>query len=67
MGDDWKILLFLLALGFALRVFLVIYLETIYYDGTEYVRHAKEFLAGNWTAGKPTPAFPAFIVFIGTG
>jgi hypothetical protein len=28
MGDDWKILLFLLALGFALRVFLVIYPET---------------------------------------
>jgi 4-amino-4-deoxy-L-arabinose transferase-like glycosyltransferase len=72
--NDWKILLFLLALAFVLRVFLVIYPETIYNDGTEYIRHAKEVLAGNWTGGKPTPAYPnagkstpaypAFIAFI---
>jgi hypothetical protein len=60
----WKILLFLLAFAFALRVFLVIYPEVIYSDGTEYVRHAKEVLAGNWTGGKSTPAYPAFIAFI---
>jgi hypothetical protein len=65
MGDDWRILLFLPV--FALRVFLVIHPETIYYDGTECVRHAQAFLTGDWAAWKPAPALPAFIVLIGTG
>ena len=73
-GGDWRILLFLLTLAFVLRVFLVIHPEPIYNDGTEYVRHAKEILAGDWTGGKPTPAnlnagkstpaYPAFIALI---
>jgi len=57
-GDDWKFLLFLLVLAFALRVFLVIYPEPIYNDGAEYIRQAKEYLVGNWTGGTPTSAYP---------
>ena len=53
-GDDWKFLLFLLVLAFALRVFLVIYPEPIYNDGAEYIRQAKEYLVGNWTGGTPS-------------
>jgi len=72
--NHWKILLLFMALSFVLRVFLIIYPENIYNDGTEYIRHAKEVLAGNWSggestpdapnAGKSTPAYPAFIAFI---
>jgi hypothetical protein len=60
--NHWKILVFLIALSFFLRVFLIIYPEPIHNDGIEYIRHAKEVLAGNWMGGESGPVYPTFIV-----
>jgi 4-amino-4-deoxy-L-arabinose transferase-like glycosyltransferase len=70
----WHVIILLLLIAFALRLVLLLQPEVIHNDGTEYVRHAKEVLAGNWTGGKGTPdypstgkfppAYPAFIAFI---
>jgi len=57
----WKILLLLLAFAFVLRLFLVISPEVIHNDGTEYVRHAKQVLSGNWSGGKSPPLYPLLI------
>jgi 4-amino-4-deoxy-L-arabinose transferase-like glycosyltransferase len=59
--NHWKLLSFIIALSFFLRVFLIIYPEPIHNDGTEYVHHAKEVLAGNWTGGSSNPLFPVLI------
>jgi len=59
--SHWKILLFLLALAFVLRIFLVIYPEVLHNDGTEYIRHAKEVLVGDWMGGRSSPVYPALI------
>lgn len=63
-GSHWKILLFLLALAFVLRIFLVIYPEVIHNDGTEYVRHAKQIALGNWSGGKSPPLYPSLIALV---
>jgi len=51
----------ILFIAFALRLILVFQPEVIHNDGIEYVRHAKEVLAGNWTGGKSSPLYPALI------
>jgi 4-amino-4-deoxy-L-arabinose transferase-like glycosyltransferase len=51
----------ILFIAFALRLILVLQPEVIHNDGIEYVRHAKEVLAGNWTGGKSSPLYPALI------
>ena len=51
----------ILFIAFALRIILVLQPEVIHNDGIEYVRHAKEVLAGNWTGGKSSPLYPALI------
>jgi 4-amino-4-deoxy-L-arabinose transferase-like glycosyltransferase len=60
--NRWKLLSFLIALSFFLRVFLIVYPEPIHNDGTEYVHHAEEVLAGNWTGGDSNPLYPVLIV-----
>jgi 4-amino-4-deoxy-L-arabinose transferase-like glycosyltransferase len=50
-------------MAFALRLILVFQPEVIQNDGMEYIRHANEILAGNWTAGASGPVYPAFIAF----
>ena len=62
--NHWKLLLVLIALSFFLRVFLIIYPEPIHNDGIEYVRHAKEVLAGNWMGGVSNPLFPVLIALV---
>jgi len=57
----WKILLFILAIAFVLRLFLVLYPEVIRNDGTEYIRHAKQVLLGNWAGGPAPPLYPLLI------
>ena len=63
---DWQALLLIMGLAFILRIFLVLYPEVIHNDGVEYIRHAKEVLLGNWTAGKSSPGYPALIAFVFT-
>jgi len=57
----WKIIIILLAMAFGLRLFLVIFPEVIYNDGTEYVRYAKQILSGNWKGSKAPPLYPVLI------
>ena len=59
--NHWKILLLILAFAFGLRVFLGLFPGVIQNDGIEYIRHAKQVLAGNWTGGKSAPLYPGFI------
>ena len=56
-----KILFLLLAIAFILRIFLVIFPEVIYSDGTEYIRYAKQLLSGNWGGSKAPPVYPVLI------
>ena len=56
-----KILLLLLAFAFVLRIFLVLFPEVIYNDGTEYIRCAKQILSGNWGGSKAPPLYPVLI------
>ena len=58
---DWRIPFVLWVFAFLLRVPLLAFPEVIHNDGTEYIRLAKEVLAGNWTAGKAPPFYPALI------
>jgi len=64
--NHWQALLFIMALAFILRIFLVLYPEVIHIDGVEYIRHAKEVLVGNWTEGKSSPGYPALVAFAST-
>src|SRR4030042_2448797 len=64
--SHWKVLLLIMALAFGLRMFLVFYPEVIHNDGVEYIRYAKEVLAGNWTGGKANPGYPVLIAFVYT-
>jgi 4-amino-4-deoxy-L-arabinose transferase-like glycosyltransferase len=57
----WQIVLLILLMAFTLRLLLVLQPEVIHNDGTEYVRHAKQILTGNWEEGKSGPVYPAFI------
>jgi 4-amino-4-deoxy-L-arabinose transferase-like glycosyltransferase len=56
-----KILLLLLAIAFVLRIFLVLFPEVIYSDGTEYIRYAKQILSGNWGGSKAPPLYSVLI------
>jgi 4-amino-4-deoxy-L-arabinose transferase-like glycosyltransferase len=60
----WKILLLLLAFAFFLRLFLIISPEVIHNDGTEYIRHAKQILSGDWAGGKSPPLYPSLIALV---
>ena len=60
--NSWKLLVLVLAIAFGLRFFLIISPEVIHNDGTEYVRHAKQILSGNWSGGKSPPLYPLLIV-----
>ena len=51
----------ILLIAFLLRLVLILQPEVIHNDGVEYVRHAKEFLAGNWMGGPSGPVYPALI------
>jgi 4-amino-4-deoxy-L-arabinose transferase-like glycosyltransferase len=64
--SHWRVLLLIMALAFVLRIFLVLYPEVIHNDGVEYIRYAKEVLAGNWTGGKSNPGYPVFIALVYT-
>jgi 4-amino-4-deoxy-L-arabinose transferase-like glycosyltransferase len=57
----WQIVLLILLMAFTLRLLLVLQPEVIRNDGVEYVRHAKQIMAGNWVEGKSGPVYPAFI------
>jgi 4-amino-4-deoxy-L-arabinose transferase-like glycosyltransferase len=65
-NSNWKVLLLIMALAFGLRIFLVLYPEVIHNDGVEYIRYAKEVLAGNWTGGKANPGYPVLIALVYT-
>ena len=56
-----KVLLLLLAIAFLLRLFLVLQPEVIHNDGTEYIRHARQILSGDWRGGKVPPLYPFLI------
>lgn len=58
-----KVLLALLLSAFVLRFPFLLFPEVIRNDGVEYIRHAKLILAGDWTAGKAPPLYPALIAF----
>jgi 4-amino-4-deoxy-L-arabinose transferase-like glycosyltransferase len=60
-GRIQKILFLLLAIAFVLRIFLVLFPEVIYSDGTEYIRYAKQILSGNWGGSKAPPLYPVLI------
>jgi 4-amino-4-deoxy-L-arabinose transferase-like glycosyltransferase len=62
-NGDWKVLLGLLVFAFLLRLPLLFFPEVIHNDGTEYIRHAKLVLIGNWSGGKAPPFYPALIAF----
>jgi 4-amino-4-deoxy-L-arabinose transferase-like glycosyltransferase len=64
-GVNYKrhILLFTLVVAFGLRLFLVFYPEVIRNDGIEYIRYARQILAGDWTGGKAPPLYPLLIAF----
>ena len=57
----WHILILLLFIAFALRLVLLLQPEVIHNDGTDYISHAKEVLAGNWMGGRSGPVYPALI------
>ncbi len=57
----WILLLLVLFIAFALRLFHILQPEVIHNDGTEYIRHAKQVLLGHWTAGKSSPLYPVLI------
>ena len=57
----WKVLVLLLAIAFGLRLFLVLQPEVIHNDGTEYIRHARQILSGDWSGGKAPPLYPLLI------
>ena len=59
-----KILLLLLAMAFVLRIFLILFPEVIYSDGTEYIRCAKLILSGNWGGSKAPPLYPVLIALV---
>ena len=59
-----KILLLLLAIAFVLRIFLVLFPEVIYSDGTEYIRYAKQILSGNWGGSKAPPLYSVLIALV---
>jgi 4-amino-4-deoxy-L-arabinose transferase-like glycosyltransferase len=61
-----KVLLLIMALAFGLRIFLVLSPEVIHSDGIEYIRYAKEVLAGNWTGGKANPGYPVLLALVYT-
>lgn len=65
-GFHGRLLLALLAFAFLLRLPLLLSPEVIHNDGTEYVRHAKEVLLGNWIAGKAPPLYPSLIALFQT-
>ena len=58
-----RLLLLILSIAFALRLFLILQPEVIHNDGTEYVRHVKQVLSGHWTAGKSAPLYPVLTAF----
>lgn len=58
-----RVLLALLLIAFLLRFPFLLYPEVIRNNGIEYIRHAKLILAGDWTAGKAPPFYPALIAF----
>jgi 4-amino-4-deoxy-L-arabinose transferase-like glycosyltransferase len=57
----WHVLVLALLIAFALRFVLLLQPEVIHNDGTEYIRHAKAVLAGNWEAGMSGPVYPTLI------
>ena len=58
---DRRLLLGLLILAFLIRIPLLIYPEVIHNDGWEYIRHARQILAWDWTTGKSHPFYPSLI------
>ncbi len=59
----WHIILMIFFVALALRTPLLLYPEVVHNDSTEYIRHAREILNGNWTGGIASPVFPGFISF----
>jgi 4-amino-4-deoxy-L-arabinose transferase-like glycosyltransferase len=57
----WHVLILILFIAFALRLVLLFQPEVIHNDGTDYISHAKEVLAGNWAGGRSSPVYPALI------
>jgi 4-amino-4-deoxy-L-arabinose transferase-like glycosyltransferase len=60
---DWRFLFGLVILAFLVRLPLLLFPEVIHNDGTEYIRHAREILLGNWSASKAPPLYPFLIAF----
>jgi len=56
-----NLLLLLLAMAFVLRIFLILFPEVIYSDGTEYIRCAKLIISGHWGGSKAPPLYPVLI------
>jgi len=57
----WHVIILILLIAFALRLVLLFQPEVIHNDGTEYIREAKEVLAGNWMGQKSGPVYPTLI------
>ena len=60
-GISREVLLGLLVFALLLRLPLLFFPEVIHNDGTEYIRHAKSFLVGDWAGGKSAPLYPFLI------
>lgn len=58
---DRKFIFGLFLFAFLLRLPLLIFPEVIHNDGTEYIRHAKQILSGDWSVGRGHPLYPALI------
>jgi 4-amino-4-deoxy-L-arabinose transferase-like glycosyltransferase len=57
----WKFILLAFLIALVLRMLLIVYPEVIHNDGTEYIRHAKQFASGEWSGGKSPPLYPSLI------
>ena len=59
---DRRLILGLLLFAFLLRIPLLIYPEVIRNDGTQYIRHARQILSGDWwSMGRTHPFYPSLI------
>ena len=58
---DRRILLGLFILALLIRIPLLFFPEVIHNDGTAYIQHARQFLAGDWSVGRTHPLYPFLI------
>jgi len=61
LGYKW--ILGLVFFAFLIRIPLLLFPEVIHNDGTEYIRHARQILSGDWSigTGRTHPLYPSLI------